>query len=89
MEHLRELAVPERTVSIRIDKEKCIGPFDCGKCLKNCPAAVFVTYPKKRVKGKICNDWVIVTNDTLCWGCDVCIKVCPKDAITIKGLKII
>lgn len=87
MGRLRQLAVPERTVTVQIDKTRCAGPFDCGKCLRNCPATVFKTYPKKRVRGEVCNEWDIAADDTLCWGCNVCIKVCPKNAITISELE--
>jgi len=87
MERLRKLVIPERTVTVQIDKTKCVGPFDCGECLKNCPAAVFITYPKERLRGKVCDDWDITADDTFCWGCGVCTEVCPKNAITISELK--
>jgi ferredoxin len=87
MERLRTLNLPERTVTVEIDESKCVGIFECGKCVKSCPASVFITYPKERVKGEICNDWSIVADDTSCWGCDVCMEVCPKDAITINEIK--
>ena len=89
MERLRELAFPKRTVEIQIDKTKCDGPLECGKCLKNCPAAVFITFPKERVKGKICNEWDIVADDTFCWGCGICVKVCPKDALNINATTVL
>jgi ferredoxin len=87
MYRLRTLTIPERTVRVQIDKEKCEGPLKCGICLKSCPAAVFITFPKAREKGKICEDWDIVADDTLCWGCGRCIKVCPRNAITITTLE--
>lgn len=87
MEHLRELNIPERTVSVLIYKENCKGSYECGKCLKSCPAAVFITYPKARVKGEVCNEWDIAIDDTFCWGCGVCIEVCPQNAITISELE--
>jgi len=88
MAHLRQLDIPEYTVSVQIDETKCVGPLKCGACLKNCPAAVFTAYSKKRVRGEVCNDWGIVASDDLfCWGCGVCIKVCPENAITISELK--
>lgn len=84
MDHLRQLNFPERTVNVQIDKERCIGSVQCGECLKNCPAAVFITYPKSRVKGEICNNWDIAVDDTFCWGCGICTQICPKDALTIS-----
>jgi NAD-dependent dihydropyrimidine dehydrogenase PreA subunit len=88
MASLRQLHFPEYTVAVEVDEEKCVGPFECGKCLKNCPAAVFRTYPRKRVKGEICKDWgVEAANDAFCWGCGVCTKICPTKAITIASEK--
>lgn len=87
MEHLRTLNLPYRTVSVEIDSEKCLGPFECGKCLKSCPASVFITFPNERVRGEICEEWSIVADDTSCWGCDVCLDVCPKEAITISEVE--
>lgn len=87
MERLRELTIPERTVTVQIDKEKCVGPFDCGECLKNCPAAVFITYPKARMRHEVCDEWDIVADDTFCWECRVCLRICPENAITIRELE--
>jgi len=87
MRRLRGLTVPERTVQIQINKEKCEGPLRCGRCLKSCPAAVFITFPKARERGRICEDWEIAVDDTLCWGCGVCLKVCPPKAITLLALE--
>lgn len=86
MDHLRELNIPERTVNINIDVAKCTGPIECGKCLRNCPAAVFFTYPESRIKGEICNNWKIAIDDTFCWGCGICTDVCPKNAIIINEI---
>jgi ferredoxin len=72
---------------VQIDKEKCEGPLKCGKCLKSCPATVFITFPKAREKGKICEYWDIVADDALCWGCGRCAKVCPRSAITLRALE--
>ncbi len=86
MERLRRLALPERTVRVQVDGEKCLGTPRCGKCLRNCPSSVFITFPKGREKGKVCEEWELVANDTLCWGCGVCLKVCPAGAITLHPL---
>jgi ferredoxin len=87
MEHLRALILPERTMTVQVDEAKCIGPFECRECLKNCPASVFITYPKERVKGEECNNWGIAAHDVFCWGCGVCPEVCPQGAISISELK--
>jgi len=87
MEHLRTLKLPERTMMVQVDKLKCTGPFECNECLKKCPAMVFCTFPKQRMKGEISNDWDVVAHDTLCWSCGLCPEVCPQGAITISELK--
>jgi len=52
MHRLRMLTIPERTMRVQIDKEKCEGPMKCEKCLKSCPAAVFITFPKARERAR-------------------------------------
>jgi|UniRef100_A0A7V3YFW6 ferredoxin len=85
MGRLRGLMVPERTVRVRINREECEGPLRCGRCLRRCPAAVFITFPRAREKGKICEDWEIAVDDTFCWGCGLCVRVCPRGAITLSA----
>ena len=84
---MRMLTIPERTMRVQIDKEKCEGSLKCGKCLKSCPAAVFITFPKARERGKICEDWDITADDALCWGCYRCVEVCPRKAISLSALE--
>lgn len=85
MVHLRQLDFPEHTVSVQIDERKCLGPLDCGACAQNCPARVFVAYAKKRVRREAPTDWgIVAANEIYCWGCEICLKVCPENAITIR-----
>lgn len=55
-------------MSIRINKEKCIG---CGKCTQVCPGTLIDLEDKKSVM-KYPKD---------CWGCASCVKECPVGAI--------
>lgn len=85
--HLRQLDIPEYTVKVQVDEEKCLGPFECGACLKNCPAVVFSAYSRNRTEGEISYDWGVEANrDVFCWRCDVCLEVCPEKAITISEI---
>lgn len=52
----------------RIDESKCIR---CGKCVKRCPAQVFVKEGKR----------VVVTHPAYCRQCMKCVEHCPKKAI--------
>ena len=74
---------------ISIDHSKCVTPMDCTKCLRVCPQAVFhaetVKYerfkeanPKEAGAYKLEARWRYA-----CTGCNVCIGVCPVDALKI------
>lgn len=56
-------------MSIRIDKEKCIG---CGRCIEACPGNLL----KKDQNGKA---FILHMRD--CWGCTSCLKECKSSAI--------
>lgn len=56
-------------MSIRINKEKCIG---CGLCMEVCPGNLL----KRDSNNKAC---IKCPKD--CWGCTSCIKECPRNAI--------
>lgn len=55
-------------MSIRIDREKCIG---CNRCVEVCLGNLLVC---KKSKAEIRD-----VRD--CWGCTACVKICPKNAI--------
>ena len=56
-------------MSIRIDKDKCIG---CGRCREVCPGTLIKLDGERRAYIKYPRD---------CWGCTSCIKECPVYAI--------
>ncbi len=57
-------------MSIRINKEKCIG---CGKCMEVCPGTL-IDFQDQKATMKYPKD---------CWGCVSCVKECPVGAIEI------
>lgn len=56
-------------MSIRINKDKCIG---CKRCISVCPGSLISLNSNKKAK-------IIRYKD--CWGCTSCIKECPVYAI--------
>jgi adenylylsulfate reductase subunit B len=55
-------------MSIRINKDKCIG---CGKCTEVCPGTLIAVE-----KGQ-----AVMEYPKDCWGCVSCVKECPVGAI--------
>lgn len=74
---------------IEIDATKCTTPFDCKGCLAACPQSVFRVTAVKVVKGRETDpkDPGVYTLSApyrdKCSGCNLCIEVCPEDALTI------
>lgn len=56
-------------MSIKIDKEKCIG---CKKCIKVCPGSLLRLDSDKKAEIKYPKD---------CWGCTACVKECSAAAV--------
>jgi ferredoxin len=77
---------------ITIDLEKCTVPFLCKRCLQACPMGVFhvtrVMSKEERLKEmdpRVDGNYVLfATRRDKCTGCNICIDVCPVDAITIE-----
>ena len=77
---------------IMIDLEKCTVPFLCKKCLQVCPEAILhvtrVMSKEKRLEEmdhRIDGNYILyATRRDKCTGCNLCIDICPVDAIKIE-----
>ena len=75
---------------INIDRERCTTPFDCKRCLRVCPPAVFVVFATKMIKGveldkkEQGNYAVLPLYRDKCTACMKCVDVCPVEAITMS-----
>ena len=77
---------------ITIDLEKCTVPFLCKKCLQVCPEGVIrvsrVLERERRLlemDPRVDGNYVLdVRRADKCTGCNLCIDVCPVDAIKIE-----
>ena len=65
-------------IELEIDQEKCVGLADCGNCVKVCPVQIFGENDGQ----PIC----IEENEDECTLCDLCLKGCQPDAITVHKL---
>ena len=75
--------------TIKIDSAKCTTPFDCKLCLQGCPQSVFQVAALKVERGRETNPkdpgnyTVFAPFRDKCTGCNLCIELCPVDALTI------
>jgi NADH-quinone oxidoreductase subunit I len=74
---------------ITIDRDRCTTPFDCKRCLRVCPPAIFAVYAAKNVRGTETDKtepatyvMAAVYRDK-CTGCMKCVEACPADALTV------
>ena len=74
---------------IEINAEKCKTPFDCKGCLAGCPQSVFAVRATKVEKGRETDPtepgvYALYAPFTdKCTGCNICIEVCPEDALNV------
>ena len=74
---------------ITIDHTKCVTPFDCKKCLRICPQAIFEVNPikverlketdKKEPGAYQLGVWYL----DKCTACGDCVEVCPVGALKV------
>ena len=89
---LPELTWGKKFPNITIDLEKCTVPFLCKKCLQICPTGVFnvarVMEREQKLREmdpRIPGNYVLhAARRHKCISCNLCIEVCPVDAIKIE-----
>jgi len=76
--------------AITVSHERCTVPFDCKKCLRICPTAVFTVHCVSQVRGAETDKQAASTYKLgisyrdRCTGCMRCVEVCPVDALTVS-----
>ena len=84
-----EIPITHTPPKITIDAEKCTVPWLCKKCIRACPQLIFRVMAVKIERGqetdpRIDGNYRLNTGGRFkCSGCNVCIDICPVDAITI------
>lgn len=74
---------------IAIDRDRCTTPFDCKRCLRICPTAVFSVHALVNDRGKETDKTkpgtyaLAVSYRDQCTACMKCVDVCPVDALNI------
>ncbi|MBI4308004.1 MAG: 4Fe-4S binding protein [Chloroflexi bacterium] len=76
---------------IAIDASRCTTPFDCKRCLRICPQAVFCVFPRKQVRGQETNKQEAGSYELQafyrdkCTACMKCVEVCPVQALAVTA----
>ena len=65
-------------VKVEVDKSKCSGCEECGKCVRVCPVSIFA--PQEDLPS------VIEDNEDECTLCEMCLHECIPGAIVIRKL---
>ena len=86
------MTLPRKLPKITIDREKCVVPFLCKKCLQICPTAIFnverVMAKEERLKEvdpRVDGNFELsAPRRDKCIVCNKCLEVCPVDAIKIE-----
>jgi NAD-dependent dihydropyrimidine dehydrogenase PreA subunit len=74
---------------IEIDRERCTTPFACKRCIRACPTAVFQVLVVKMVRLQETDKHepgsfrLAAPYRDKCTGCNICIDVCPEDALKV------
>ncbi len=75
---------------IAVSYERCTVPFECKKCLRICPTAVFNVACMKQSRGLESNKKepgtykVYAQYRERCTACMRCVEICPVDALTVR-----
>lgn len=73
---------------ITVDDSTCLGPHECGQCLRACPMTVFIAGPTKVWKFRETDpkDYQVYARYyDQCVMCSKCVEVCPVEAITVTA----
>jgi ferredoxin len=71
-------------MKIQIDHNKCKNPDECMKCVRVCPAKIFVLKPiikKDTYTNKV---EINVLFKDMCNSCMECVEVCPEQCINVE-----
>ena len=72
--------------TITINNETCLGPLDCGECLRICPMTIFIAGPTKKWKFRETDSQdykVYARYYDQCVTCFKCVEVCPEECIAV------
>jgi formate hydrogenlyase subunit 6/NADH:ubiquinone oxidoreductase subunit I len=72
--------------TITIDNETCLGPLDCGECMRICPMTIFIAGPTKKWKFRETDSQdykVYARYYDQCVTCFKCVEACPEECIAV------